>query len=93
MAMIAKDIFLALLGGHSIFGYGKYGYRLRDASGNPVCRIHQASFDHFRHLVLRQTKNRAWVIDKRKVRSLHGNHICKKLYKEIRSAKNNKPAA
>lgn len=93
MAMHAKEIFSLLLTGHSIAGYGKYGYRLRTPDGCPIARIHQHSFEHFKYLVLRQAKNRMWIIDKRKVRSLHGNHICKKLYKEMRNAKNIQPTA
>jgi hypothetical protein len=91
--MIAKEIFKLLLNDHSIMSYGKYGHRLRDANGSPMLRIHNKTFEHFKYMYLRQTKNKSWVIDKRKVRSLHGNHICKKIYKKIQHAKNNRAAA
>lgn len=88
-----RDLYESLLKGYQVATYGRYGARIRDADGNPLTKIRTSRFENLKHHILRQTKKGIYIIDLRKVRKLHGNHICKKLYQEIRHATNIQPAA
>lgn len=85
--MWTPELYRNLLNGYLVTTYGRYGARLRDEKGNPVFKLRSARFQSLKSGFLRQRKDGVYIIDLRKVRSLHGNHICKKLYKEIRNAK------
>lgn len=85
--MWTADLYRNLLSGYSIVSNGRFGARLRDQNGNPVAKMQTRTFQNLHYRLLRKNK-KVFVIDLRKVRALHGNHICKKLYKEIRNAKN-----
>lgn len=89
----SRELYQSLLNGYQVCTYGRYGARLRDAAGNPLSKMYTSRFEKLKAHVLRQTRKGIYIIDLRKVRSLHGNHICKKLYKEIQHAKSIQPAA
>lgn len=68
-----------LLEGHRINGSSPGCIRLVDPAGHPVMKISDAFFYEIRP-VLRK-KKLLFLIDLRKVRSMHGNSFIKKLYR------------
>ena len=75
------DIGKKLLSGYTIAHCGPSGIRVRDTKGNPVEKISEKTYLSLRNKLMRKTKSGLFVIDKRKVRSLHGNCIVKRVYK------------
>lgn len=81
MTELQKDIVTKLLLGYNIAGNRRYGYRLRSPE-HMVCRkFSRKTFDSIKD-VLRQHKG-LFVVNKTKVRQLHGNSFFKKEYKAI----------
>lgn len=80
MTSTQKIIIQLLLKGHTISAFGPGQIRLRDASGNPVLKISNRTFYRLKSDILRR-KKLVFMIDLRKVRSLHGNCIANRVYK------------
>lgn len=77
-----KDIIEHLLQGCTIASLGPSGIRLRTPSGSPIMKISPRSMWWIkRELMRRDRRTGLWVVDKRKVRSLHGNCFAKRIYK------------
>lgn len=81
MTDLQKEIIRKLFAGGNIARNGQYGYRLRDEKQNAVASFGYKTF--FRIKDLLRKKDKCFVIDKRKVRQLHGRHFAKKLYKRL----------
>lgn len=79
MTNTEKIIAGKLLDGHRINGSSPGCIRLVDLTGHPIMKIPDAFFYEIRP-VLRK-KKLLFLIDLRKVRSMHGNSFIKKLYK------------
>lgn len=78
------DIALKLLKGYTIAHCGSSGIRVRDNNGNPVCKISERVYYLLRNELMRKDKKTGLhVIDKRKVRGLHGNCKVKRSYRKI----------
>lgn len=75
-----KDIVIKLLQGYSIANARRNGYRLRDPQARVVLKINAATFTRLRDL-LRKSKG-VYVINKNKVRQLHGNSFVKQVYNQ-----------
>lgn len=82
MTNAQKNIILKLLQGHNITINSGQRYRVRDANHNPVQKLSPRTMRNIKHF-LRQEKSGLLVIDKRKIRSLHGNSWVKQKYKEL----------
>lgn len=81
MTDVVKIIIQYMLAGCSIVGSGSSGYRLRSPDHSPILKINPRTWRQIRHL-MRKGKYGLFLIDKRKVRSLHGNSWIKKNYKK-----------
>lgn len=75
-----KDIVRKLLVGYNIIGNSAYGFRLRDQGQNVVLKFNYKTFFRIKDL-LRKQKD-CFVINKSKVRQLHGRSFAKQLYKK-----------
>jgi hypothetical protein len=83
MTPLQKYIIECLMEGYTISTNGKFGNRLRTPSGAPVRRFGDRTLYWIkRRLMRRENKTGLMIIDKRKVRSLHGNCLAKKIYKQ-----------
>lgn len=76
-----KYIIELLLEGYTIAGNREYGIRLRTPDCRVVRKINERTWDKLKD-ILRREKSGLIVIDKRKVRQLHGNCIVKRIYKQ-----------
>ncbi len=86
MTPLQKEVILGLLEGGSISGNSKYGYRLKDRSGNPVSKFTYRTFHSLRpHL--RMEKGR-FVINRKFIRSLSKRYWIKKMYLDYLNRKN-----
>ena len=83
MTRLQKDTYLLLLKGGSISA-GSNGYRVRNAKHMVEWKISTPSFYALKH-TLRKTKDGLFVIDKKSIRTLHGNNWYKKEYKKLLS--------
>ncbi len=82
MTSTQKKIIEALLKGATIYnGFGS-GIRLRDEAFNPLIKIHMRSWGWMQREGLVRKAKGLWVIDKRQVRTMHGNSFIKKKYKQ-----------
>jgi len=77
MTQSQKDIIVHLLAGGSIASY-----RLRDRNNNPMMKVNPQTFYWLKSEVLRRMPGGFFIINKTKVRQLHGNSWIKKTYKE-----------
>jgi len=80
MTALQKIIIGKLIEGHTIAAVGPGQIRLRDESGNPVLKISGNTFYVLKRDYLRKKKG-LFLMDLRKVRSMHGNAFAKKFYK------------
>lgn len=71
-----------LLNDANIASYRSGKYRLRDDNNCVILTMTAATFRAIKPL-LRSTKNALFVIDKNKVRQLHGNDLVKRKYKGL----------
>lgn len=85
MTAIQKIIIGKLIQGHTIAAAGPGQIRLRDESGNPVLKISGNTFYILKRDFLRKKKG-LFLVDLRKVRSMHGNTYAKRFYKGKTSA-------
>jgi hypothetical protein len=81
MTELQQDILSKLLLGYNIVGNEKYGYRLRTPDHQVSAKISYRTFYPLKKL-LRKNKG-LFVINKSKVRQLHGNCFTKKQYKSL----------
>lgn len=84
MTPAQKNIVVVLLAGGSIAAN-----RLRDKNHNPVMKINPRTLYWLKRDVeiLRRIDSGLFVVNKSRVRQLHGNYWIKKTYKEINSIK------
>lgn len=75
-----KFIITKLLEGCTIFSAGPGKIRLRDPEGRPIGKVTYRTFYWLNRNLLRKQKG-LFVINKTKVRQLHGNSFAKRLYK------------
>lgn len=82
MTALQRIIIENLLAGGSIAPAGAR-LRLRDPEGLPLLSITKHTFSKVRakDLLRRHPRHNLWLIDKRKVRRLHGNDTVKRLYR------------
>jgi hypothetical protein len=80
MTPLQKKIANLLIEGGSIVGNSKYGYRVRDAQHNVKYKFRFSTFYYFKDL-LRPRKGML-VLNRTKVRQLHGNTYLKQLYQK-----------
>lgn len=76
-----KYVFTVLLNGGSIANCHSSGFRVRDNNKNPVHKVHTAFL--IKYMKLMRKDKTVYVINKNKVRQLHGKSWIKKLYKSI----------
>lgn len=76
-----KQVVGKLLEGCRISALSPDCIRILDVSGNPVMKVTHTFFGELRPILRRKKKDLLFLIDLRKVRSLHGNSFIKKLYK------------
>jgi hypothetical protein len=81
MTAVQKNILSKLLHGYSFAGNQTYGFRLYDENMNVQDTFTYRTYFKMRKL-LRKDKSGRFVLDKRKVRSLHGKSWIKKEYKK-----------
>lgn len=79
MTPLQTTITEKLLSGHTIAALTPRYIRLRDASGNPVRNLACRTFYALKPLL--RKKGDLFLIDRNKVRALHGNSNTKRLYK------------
>jgi len=77
-----KILITNLLAGCSIYGHQR-GFLLRGTENNFLRKINPRTYRQVKQY-LRKEKNGLFVIDKRKVRSEHGNSFIKKTYKNAK---------
>lgn len=77
MTPVQKKVMTTLLNGGCI----TFGYRVLDHNKNPVARIREKTFKGFKKL-LRKSGN-VYLLNKKKVRSEHGNSFINKQYKKL----------
>jgi len=77
-----KILITDLLAGCSIYGH-QFGFLLRGTENNFIRKINPRTYRQLKHF-LRKEKSGLFVIDKRKVRSEHGNTFIKKAYKNAK---------
>lgn len=80
MTRTQKLIIKQLLEGASI-GISGRQIRLRDPGGNPISKVRRSTFDWLRKWDLVRRHRHFFVINRRTVRSMHGNSAAKRLYK------------
>ena len=81
MTHLQKAIVLSLLDGCNIANSCRNGFRLRTPQSAVIAKFYSPTFDSLKPL-LRKEKNGLYVLDKRHVRSLHGQAWVKKEYKK-----------
>lgn len=79
ITQLQKDIVIELFKGGSIAAYGKF-YRLGDKKHSPVRTFYFNIWFRVKH-ILRKSGG-MYVLDKNKVRKLHGKNWIKKYYKQ-----------
>jgi hypothetical protein len=82
MTELQKDTVTKLLMGYTIAASGKNGFRLRSPEAHPCRKISIKTFQKIKK-VLRKQKG-LFVVNKNKIRQLHGNTFIKKEYKSIK---------
>jgi hypothetical protein len=75
-----KDIIRKLLDGYTIVGNSAYGFRLRDQKKNVAIKFSYKTFFRIKH-PLRKHKD-CFLVDKNKMRQMHGSSFAKQLYKK-----------
>lgn len=94
MTQVQKTIISKLLDGHHIGVAGAGLIRLRDSECRPVLKVSYATFDWLNKWDLLHRRKNRWVINRKTIRSLHGNSAIKRLYKGkpgIQKVKNTPP--
>lgn len=81
MTSLQKAIVLSLLDGCNIANSSRDGFRLRTPQAHVISKFYAQTFNSIRPL-LRKEKNGLYVLDKRHVRTLHGQAWVKKEYKK-----------
>jgi hypothetical protein len=81
MTQLKKEIIEKLLLGYHIYGNTRYGFRLRDPQHRPCRRFSYKTFLSIQDLL--RKKGSVFLINKNKVRQLHGKSFAKTLYKKV----------
>jgi hypothetical protein len=89
MTDLQKEIIQKLLLGYNIYGNPRYGFRLRDPQHRPCRRFSYKTFLSIEGLL--RKKGPVFLINKNKVRQLHGKSFAKAEYKSL--SKKKLPAA
>jgi hypothetical protein len=87
MTTLQKEIITELLNGGNISGNKTYGYRLRTSNQVCVRKFHDRTLYRVKD-VLRKSGS-VYVINKSKVRQLHGSSWIKQHYKSITNVESN----
>lgn len=78
MTGLQKTIIEWLLEGGTIYGNQKYGYRLKDKSGNPLAKFNYRTFyslkEHLRFV------NGYYILNRKYIRGLSKRYWIKKIY-------------
>lgn len=85
MTKIQKDIIQKLLEGYNVYGNPSYGFRLRSPEMHAHLRFGIRTFYKIRPLL--RKSNGVFLINKSKVRQLHGKTFTKRQYKAILKSK------
>jgi len=80
MTSLQKTILEWLLEGGLISGSQKYGYRLKDSTGNPLVKFNHRTFHSLKDLL--RFDHGSFRLDKKYVRSLSKRYWIKKMYVE-----------
>jgi hypothetical protein len=81
MTQLKKEIIEKLLLGYHIYGNTRYGFRLRDPEQRPCRRFSYKTFLSIQGLL--RKKGPVYLINKNKVRQLHGRSFAKTQYKQL----------
>lgn len=81
MTDLQKEIIQKLLLGYNIYGNPRYGFRLRSPELHPCRRFSYKTFLSIQNLL--RKKGSVFLINKNKVRQLHGKSFAKQEYKNI----------
>lgn len=82
-----KRIYDEILTGGNIVAINETFIRLRDSKNNPVMNLTYNQLKKIKDTALRKTKQLFFVVDKKKIRAMHGNSYPKKLYKKTLQTK------
>jgi len=85
-----KEIIKELFRGGSVAKCRLDAWRLRDENTNPLKTFTESTWRCIKRVCRADKKRGCWVIDKKEVRSLNGNHWVKKYYKEHGKEQTNK---
>jgi hypothetical protein len=78
MTYLQRFILIRMLNGHNISGSGKYGYRLRSAEQLVVRKFYSKTFQDIKKYLRKH--NDVWLINKNKIRQMHGRSLVKQHY-------------
>jgi len=93
MTVNQKHVLSLLLSGHKIFALGPKTFRVWDNKKNPVANCRPATFDWLKKWDLLRRKGQLYQLNRKTIRSLHGNSAIKRMYKgkQVKAGHRNPP--